>query len=168
VLDAYAASRGSWDAVLIGCFADPGLAALRAITTTPVVTLVDAAMEEAAAMVGPKGRFAIVTGGSNWEPMLMRIAASLGHAGTLAGVCALPLDGTQIARNPDAAMAALRGAVTQAVNAQGAQAVIVGGAGLGGLASRLQPDAAVPLIDSVRAGMRSVAALLPSQLAAPA
>lgn len=154
-LDAYAAQPGPWDAVLLACFGDPGLYALREISPAPVVAFADAAMREAAR----HGRFAIVTGGDRWAPMLTRLAATLGHADALAGVVTLPANGAQIAADPDAAIGALRDAVTEAVARYGAQAVIVGGAGLAGLAARLQPDAPVPLIDSVLAGARRAGAL---------
>jgi Asp/Glu/hydantoin racemase len=154
-LDAYAAHPGPWDAVLLACFGDPALFALREISSAPVVAFADAAMSDAAS----SGRFAIVTGGERWGPMLTRLAASLGHASSLAGVVTLPVDGGQIAANPDAALAALQSAVAQAIERYAAKAVIIGGAGLAGLAARLQPHAPVPLIDSVLAGVRRAGVL---------
>jgi Asp/Glu/hydantoin racemase len=148
-LDAYAANPGPWDAVLLACFGDPALFALREISPAPVVAFADAAIMEAARF----GRFAIVTGGVRWAPMLTRLAAALGHGDALAGVVTLSIDGGQIAANPDAALAALQAAVQQGVDRYGAHAVIIGGAGLAGLAARLQPAAPVPLIDSVLAGV---------------
>ena len=154
-LDAYAANPGPWDAVLLACFGDPALHALREISPAPVVAFADAAMNAAAR----SGRFAIVTGGQRWEPMLTRLAAALGHASSLAGVVTLPVDSGQIAANPDAVIPALRSAVEQAVERYAAKTVIIGGAGLAGLAARLQPDAPVPLIDSVLAGARHAGVL---------
>lgn len=154
-LDAYAANPGPWDAVLLACFGDPALHALREISPVPVVAFADAAMTDAARY----GRFAIVTGGERWAPMLTRLAAALGHGDALAGVVTLPVDGGQIAANPDAAIAPLRTAVEQAVARYAATAVIIGGAGLAGLAARLQPYAPVPLIDSVLAGVRRAGTL---------
>lgn len=152
-LDVYAATPGPWDAVLLACFGDPALHALREISPSPVVAFADAAMADAAQRVGKGGRFAIVTGGARWEAMLTRLAASLGHAESLAGICTLAIDGGQIAADPDGALAALQAAVNEAVDRYAAQAVIVGGAGLAGLAARLQPQSPVPLIDSVQAGV---------------
>ena len=154
-LDAYASNPGPWDAVLLACFGDPALYALREISPAPVVAFADAAMTDAARV----GRFAIVTGGERWAPMLTRLAATLGHAGSLAGVVTVPVDGGQIAANPDAAIAMLRLAVEQAAARYSAKAVIIGGAGLAGLAARLQPDAPVPLVDSVLAGARRAGVL---------
>lgn len=163
-LDAYAANAGPWDAVLLACFGDPALYALREISPSPVVAFADAAMTEAARA----GRFAIVTGGARWAPMLTRLAATLGHADSLAGVVTLSMDGGQIAANPDVAIAALRAAVAEAVMRYEAKAVIIGGAGLAGLAARLQPDATVPLIDSVLAGVRQAGVLARNYAKAPA
>ncbi|MFT4195789.1 aspartate/glutamate racemase family protein, partial [Ottowia sp.] len=62
VLDAWALARAQGlepSAVLIGCFGDPGLLALRDAAGVPVAGLAGAAFDAAAR----HGRFAIVTGG---------------------------------------------------------------------------------------------------------
>jgi hypothetical protein len=85
-LDAWAAALAgpmpAPDAVLIGCFGDPGLWALRESSPAPVLGLAEAAFIEAAA----HGRFAVVTGGERWAPMLQRLALQLGRAEALAGI----------------------------------------------------------------------------------
>jgi Asp/Glu/hydantoin racemase len=155
VLDAWAAALaaapdGPPDAVLIGCFGDPGLLALRESSPVPVTALAEAAFIEAAR----HGRFAIVTGGAKWGPMLQRLAQALGHAPALAGIHTVAPTGAQLAADPAAARTLLAQACRDAVQQLGAQAVIVGGAGLAGMAAALQPDVGVPLIDSVAAGAR--------------
>jgi allantoin racemase len=142
-------------AVLIGCFGDPGLWALRERSHAPVTGLAEAAFAEAARF----GRFAIVTGGERWPPMLRRLAEALGHGAALAGIHTVAPTGAQLAADPAGAEALLGAACRQAVAASGAQAVIVGGAGLAGLAARLQPNVPVPLVDSVQAGVRHALAL---------
>lgn len=68
VLDAWAADLASGappaDAVLIGCFGDPGLLALREASPVPVTGLAEAAFHAAAR----HGRYAVVTGGARWAP----------------------------------------------------------------------------------------------------
>nr|WP_316640566.1 aspartate/glutamate racemase family protein [uncultured Roseateles sp.] len=153
-LDAWAAALAADpappDAVLIGCFGDPGLLALRDSSPAPVAGLAELAFAEAAA----HGRFAIVTGGQRWAPMLQRLAQQLGYAPQLAGIHTVAPNGAQLAADPDAACALLSEACRNAAAQFGAQAVILGGAGLAGLAARLQPDLTVPVIDSVLAGAR--------------
>ncbi|RYY81361.1 MAG: Asp/Glu racemase [Comamonadaceae bacterium] len=139
------------EAVLVGCFGDPGLFALRERCPVPVTGLAEASFQEAAA----HGRFAVVTGGERWVPMLERLALVLGHAGTLAGVHAVAPTGAQLAADRGAALRLLREACEDAARRFDAQAVIVGGAGLAGMAADLQPHVDVALIDSVSAGARA-------------
>lgn len=136
------------DAVLIGCFGDPGLMALRESSPVPVTGLAEASFIEAAR----HGRFAIVTGGERWGPMLQRLAQALGHAHGLAGIHTVAPTGAQLAANPEAARALLAQACRDVVRQMGVQAVILGGAGLAGMAAAVQPQVSVPVIDSVVAG----------------
>ena len=151
-LDAWAAALSTLpappDAVLIGCFGDPGLLALRESSAVPVTGLAEAAFVEAA----QHGRFAIVTGGERWVPILQSLAQSLGYAHALCGIHAVAPTGAQLAADPLAAHALLTGACQDAVRQWGAQAVILGGAGLAGMAAHIQPHVSVPVIDSVIAG----------------
>jgi len=136
------------DAVLIGCFGDPGLMALRESSPVPVTGLAEASFIEAAR----HGRFAIVTGGERWGPMLQRLAQQLGQAHGLAGIHTVAPTGAQLAADPQAARTLLAQACRDVVRQMGVQAVILGGAGLAGMAAAVQPQVAVPVIDSVLAG----------------
>jgi allantoin racemase len=138
------------DAVLIGCFGDPGLLALRESSPAPVTGLAEAAFIEAAR----HGRFAIVTGGGRWGPMLQRLGQALGHSSALAGIHTVAPTGAQLAGDPAGARSLLAQACRDAVRQLGVQAVILGGAGLSGVAATIQPGLGVPLIDSVLAGVR--------------
>ena len=166
VLDAWANARQAGqsppDAVLIGCFGDPGLLALREVSQAPVTGLAEAAFLEAAC----HGRFAIVTGGARWKPMLLRLAIDLGHGDRLAGIHTVTPTGAALAADPQAARVLLTAACRQAVRDFKVQAVILGGAGLAGIAALIQPDVHVPVIDSVLAGARQaqrLAELPPTQ-----
>lgn len=153
-LDAWAAAlaapHAAPDAVLLGCFGDPGLLALRESSPVPVTGLAEAAFAEASR----HGRFAVVTGGLRWGPMLQRLAQALGHAPVLAGIRTVVPTGAELAGDVDAARSLLQQACRDAVRDFGAQAVILGGAGLAGMAAAIQPALDVPLIDSVEAGAR--------------
>jgi allantoin racemase len=153
VLDAWAASvaRGERaDAVLIGCFGDPGLFALREACGVPVGGLAEAAFAAAAR----HGRFAVVTGGERWRPMLERLALALGYASSLAGIHTVAPSGAELVADPAGAQALLGEACLEAAARFEAQAVILGGAGLAGIAAAIAPRLPVPLIDSVSAGAR--------------
>lgn len=161
-LDAWAAAlaepgSAAPDAVLIGCFGDPGLFALREASPVPVTGLAEAAFAEAA----QHGRFAIVTGGARWVPMLERLALALGHGGALAGIHTVAPTGAQLMADPASAQALLAQACQEAAARWDAQAVIVGGAGLAGVAAAIQDQVHVPLVDSVGAGTRMALRLQP-------
>jgi allantoin racemase len=136
------------DAVLIGCFGDPGLFALREGAGVPVSGLAETAFAAAAR----HGRFAIVTGGERWRPMLSRLACALGHAQALAGIHTVTPSGAELAADPAGARKLLAQACRDAAERFGAQAVVLGGAGLAGIAATIADQVPVPLIDSVQAG----------------
>ena len=85
---------------------------------------------------------------------MSRLAQALGHGAALAGIHTVAPTGAQLAADPAGARALLEQACRDAVRQLGAQAVIVGGAGLAGMAAAIQPGLDVPLIDSVQAGAR--------------
>ena len=151
-IDSWAAHTEDCDAVLLACFGDPGLFALRELSAVPVVGLAEASMQEAAASAKS---FSIVTGGARWKPMLERLALSLGFAPALASVRTADVTGGQAAAAPELAVAALARACRAARSEDGADAVILGGAGYAGLAAQVSAAADMAVIDSVAAGARA-------------
>jgi len=153
-LDAWACAvapgQARFDAVLIGCFGDPGLFALRQVSHVPVTGLAEASFIAAA----QKGSFAIVTGGVRWKPMLLRLAHSLGLAEQLLAIHTVAPSGAELAAQPEAAQQLLAEACVHAVRSTGAHSLILGGAGLAGMAAAIQHRVPVPLIDSVEAGVQ--------------
>jgi allantoin racemase len=154
-LDAWAEHGAGVDAVLIGCFGDPGLDALRELAPVPVLGLADAA----AAAAGGR-RFGVVTGGSAWKPMLEEFFATRGVGAQLAGVRTVAPSGGEIARDPEGALASLAAACRASAEEDGAEVVILGGAGLAGLAARLATRVPVPVLCSVEEGVRAAIAAI--------
>lgn len=159
-LDALAEQVAGCDAVYLACFGDPGLAALKEVAPVPVIGMAEASCIEAARQ---GRRFAIVTGGALWKPMLEEFVATLGLSQQLAAVRTVAPTGDQIARDPDAALALLAGACAACADEDGAEIVILGGAALAGLAQRIQPRVAVPLLCSVEVGAKAVIAAAAEQ-----
>ena len=145
-VDAFANDKGRKDAVVLACFGDPGLAALKEISPVPVVGMADASILQACAL---GGRFSIVTGGERWQSMLEEFVAGMGLASRLASVRTVAPTGADIARNPKAAMALLARGCQACVKEDRADVVILGGAGLAGLAAKLASKVEVPLLDGV-------------------
>ncbi len=150
-LDVWTAHRGTTaqplHGVLIGCFGDPGLFALRETSGCPVTGLAEASFIQAAA----HGPFAIVTGGERWKPMLQRLATSLGYGAQLRHIETVAPTGAALQADPDMALECLSQACQNAAQS-GVSSIILGGAGLAGYAQLLQSHCDLPLIDSAQAG----------------
>lgn len=145
-LDAFANDRQARDAVVLACFGDPGLAALKEVSPVPVVGMAEASILQACAI---GHRFSIVTGGERWQSMLEEFVASHGLTSRLASVRTVAPTGADIARDPKAAMALLAKGCNACVKEDGADVVILGGAGLAGLAAKLKDQVDAPLLDGV-------------------
>jgi allantoin racemase len=154
-LDALAEHVSDYDVVFLACFGDPGLAALRDVSPAPVVGMAEASVRVACDL-GP--RFAIVTGGPAWEPMLKEMVAVFGLSHRLAAIRTIDEAGDAIAHDPASALDRLVEACTACVNESQADSVILGGAGLCGLAAAVQGEVPVPVICSVEAGARAALA----------
>jgi Asp/Glu/hydantoin racemase len=152
LLDAWAnhlhTSQRLPDGVLIACFGDPGIFALRASSAAPVSGLAEASFIQASAL----GAFAIVTGGVHWPAMLRRLALGLGYAEQIKAIEIVQETGAQMLADKDMALRVLAKACQRAVES-GAKSIILGGAGLAGYAQDLQASVPVPLIDSVSAAL---------------
>jgi allantoin racemase len=151
-LDAWAAYRQEMtsplDGVLIACFGDPGLFALREASACRVTGLAEASFIQAA-LHGP---FAIVTGGERWKPMLRRLAQSLGYEKLLTHIETVAPSGAQLQADPEMAVRVLAQACKKATQS-GARSIILGGAGLAGYALNLEHCVELPIIDSAMAGL---------------
>lgn len=163
-LDAYAEYGQDADAVVLACFGDPGLLALKEIAHQPVVGMAEAACLTAAAL---GGRFGVVTGGERWGPMLRELLGVLGVSDRLAAIETVAPSGAEIAADPDRAMGALADACVRCVTQHGADSVILGGAGLAGLTKIIAPRVPVPLIDSLFASVRMAQMLARSRPGKP-
>lgn len=141
-------ARGA-DAMVLACFGDPGLEALREVAEVPVIGLLDSALAVAASGGRP---FAIVTAGVAWVPMLEERVQLCGHAAALRGVFAIAANGLAVSRDRARATMALQGAV-DAAQAAGAQAVVLGGSALAGFGAQLK--SAVELIDPLAVAMHA-------------
>lgn len=132
-------------AAVIACFGEPGIEAARELLPIPVVGMAEASIAAALA-IAP--RIALLTGGALWVPMLRDFCLVRGHGPDRVAVHGVAPTGDMIARDPDGAIALLAEAARAAVR-DGAGAVVLGGAGLAGLAPRVAPLVDVPVLDSL-------------------
>ena len=157
VLEMLAERHAQVDAAIVAAFGDPGLLGARELFDIPVVGLAEAAMLTAC-MLGR--RFAIVTFAEALGPWYEECVAVNGLAGRCAGVRTL--------EGPFRALATVQGEkegllvdlAHRAVEEDGADVVILGGAPLAGLAGRVADRVPVPLVDPIAAAVKQAEALL--------
>lgn len=160
-LAALAQHRGRYDAAVIACFGDPGLDAAKELLEVPVLGISEAAFH-AAAMLGR--RFGVVSFTAALRPMFEDCLAHHGLAARCAGFRMGPAfsgDPGTVAEDRLDLLAAL---CAESVAQDGAECIILAGGPLAGIAPRLQPRIAVPLIDGTQAAVRlaeAMAGLMP-------
>lgn len=135
------------DAVLLACFGDPGLEALRSVCAIPVVGLAQACLLRADVCAEP---FAIVTAGSNWVSLLWERANSFGLGRHLVGVYALDGNGAALRKDPKAFYNQVYSLSVVAADS-GARTLILGGAAFAGLDFTVDPRLSLVDVSKVAA-----------------
>lgn len=149
------ADAGAADAGIVAAFADPGLAGARALMRCPVVGMGEASMLTACAL---GERFAVVTAGRTARAIEKQVRDH-GLAARFAGVRAIDASLLDVAREQDTFAAAIVHAASEAVAADRADAVILGGAVFVGMAGRVAARVAVPVLDPIRCAVLQAEAL---------
>jgi Asp/Glu/hydantoin racemase len=122
------------DHVLLACFGDPGLEAMRLTTTTPITGLAHASMQIAERTNEP---YAIVTAGTPWEAILNQRFRRWGASTLFRGVQVINGTGQDVFNDPLAALPAVQHAIA-AARATGAKHIILGGAAFAGYKAIMQ------------------------------
>jgi Asp/Glu/hydantoin racemase len=140
------------DAFVIACFSDPGIERLRAATGNEVYGIGECAYRAAAADGRPFGVISIV---AESVPRHLRHLTRLGLAAQLAGDRPLGLSVVELA---DAGRTRDRlGTVARALlDEDGAQALILGCAGMAGYREALEDELGCPIIDPCQAAIQAV------------
>jgi allantoin racemase len=155
-LAALSSARGTYDAAVIACFGDPGLDAAKELLDVPVLGISEAAFH-AASMLGR--RFGVVSFTAALRPMFEECLAHHGLTARCAGFRMGPAfsgDPGTVAEDRLDLLAAL---CAESVAQDGAEAIILAGGPLAGIAPLLQPRIAVPLIDGTQAAVRMAEAM---------
>ena len=140
-----------FDAVIIACFSDPGLDAAREATTIPVLGIQESAMHLAAQL---GDRFSVLTTLDRRVPVRYHAALRAGLERRLASCPVLDLPVLDTVTDRERVVNLLLRAGRQAVEEDGAEVLILGCAGLGDLAPRVQQILGVPIIDPNAAALK--------------
>ncbi len=145
------------DAHIVACFDDTGLDAARALAFAPVIGIGEAAFH-LASLVGD--RFSVVTTLSRSVATIEANLVRYGLVARCAGVHAanvpvLALDGPDVAVREKVELA-----VQQVLAADRSEAIVLGCAGMAGLAEELSKKFEVPVIDGVAAAVKMAEGLV--------
>jgi Asp/Glu/hydantoin racemase len=157
VLDAIAEHGAGADAVIVSAFGDPGLKAARELFDLPVVGLAESAF----LMAWTLGhRYSIVAMTPRLGAWFRESAREHGLDGRLASVRALAEGPTDIAKAKEQLREKLVTECLRAVEADGAEVVILGGGPIAGLARDCADRIPVPALDGVSCAVRLAEALV--------
>ncbi|AXI43992.1 aspartate/glutamate racemase family protein [Sulfitobacter sp. SK011] len=156
VLEILAERHQDFDAAIVAAFGDPGLGAARELFDIPVVGLAEAGMLTAC-MLG--GKFSIVTFAQALGPWYHECVAWHGLQGRCAGVYMLNGAFSSINAVQDEKADLLVDLARQAIDAGDTDTVVLAGAPLAGLATRVRDQIPVPIIDCAEAAMKQAEAL---------
>ena len=151
------AKRKEVDAVIIGCFDDTGLDALRCIFDVPVVGIGEAAYH-AACLVSHS--FSIVTTLSRSVDGISNNLNNYGLATRCANVRATDIPVLKLEENDPASLDLIRLEIKAALDEDKAEAIVLGCAGMADLMTQLSNEFKVPVIDGVACAVGFVEALV--------
>lgn len=146
------AAAGGADAVIIACFADPGLDAARELLSIPVVGLEEAALH-VAAMLGH--RFTILTARRTRVPAKYEHVARVRLERFLASVRPLDMGVLEMEEDPQRAAARLLEVGRAAVSEDGAEVLVLGCAGLAGHAEAVTRALGVAVVDPLPVALKT-------------
>lgn len=139
------AERDGFDAVVIYCFSDVGLDALRENVRIPVIAPGETALAAAQTLCS---RFVVVTGASwNIPRTYRRMMRSAVAREKMAAVLALDIPSEHLREDPNATRDRLRAVCGQAVERYGADGVILGCLGMAGYGDELERLFPVKVLD---------------------
>jgi allantoin racemase len=160
-LEMLAERRGDFDAAIIAAFGDPGLFAARELFDVPIIGMAEAAMLTAC-MLGR--RFAIVSFARALEPWFQECVDAHGMKDRCAAICMLDEPFAAVSDVQVEKQEALVAEANQAVRAFNAEAIILAGAPLAGLATKVRDRIPVPVVDPIAAAVKQAETLVALKL----
>lgn len=145
------------DAFVIACFDDPGLHAAREVAAGPVIGMAQAAMQMAMILAA---RFSIVTTLPRSVPVIEDLVQIYGAAHACRRVRAVNLPVLALEADPDTARRMLLAEIQLSRDEDGAEAVVLGCAGMTEMCDWLSVEAGLPVIDGVVAAVKFAEAVV--------
>jgi allantoin racemase len=145
------------DAYIVACFDDTGLDAARCIARAPVIGIGEAAFHMASLVAG---RFGVVTTLSRSVPAIEHNLVRYGLASRCAKVRASDVAVLDLEEPGSSARERISSEIARALAEDGAEAIVLGCAGMTDLAADLARDHGVPVLDGVACAVTLCEALV--------
>jgi len=146
------AEKEGFDAVVIGCFYDPGLWEAREITQKIIITAPAESSMHIASTLGH--RFSIIVGRKKWIPVMHTNVKKYGFQENLASFKSIEMGVLDFHRDPEETKKRLINAAQEAVEIDLAEVIILGCTAQFGFFHELQLILGVPVIDSAIAALK--------------
>ena len=144
------------DGIVIGCFDDTGVDAVRCVTRAPVIGICQAAMQFASVV---SGSFTVVTTLERSVPAIEGLARRYGYGDLCRRVRASGMPVLALERPGREAEQRLRAAMLRALDEDGCEAIVLGCAGMADMARSFSEELEVPVIEGVTAAVKIVEGL---------
>ncbi len=145
------------DAVVINCFADPGVIAARELLDIPVVGPSEASMALAMQLAH---RFAVVSVYENSVALIELQARARGIESRLAGVIGIELGVCELEEDIETTTRLLIDAARELIDIKGAEAIVLGCTGMVPAAAGLRAALDVPVIEPLAAAFKTAEAMV--------
>lgn len=149
------------DAFVIACFDDTGLDAARSVAARPVVGIGEAACQVAKLIAC---RFSIITTLQRSVPVLRGNLEMRGLERSCASVLATGVPVLALENATKAVLAGIDAAIQQAIERDGAEAIVLGCAGMAPLAQSLSSKFDIPVVDGVASAVGLASTLVRMRL----
>lgn len=149
------------DAIVVACFDDTGVDAVRCVADVPVLGIGEAAYH-AASMLATK--FSVITTLSRSVPGLENNLMRYGLAQKCVKVRATDIPVLKLEEGDPATLAKIRAEIEEAITQDKAEAIVLGCAGMADLMQSLSDEFGVPVIDGVASAVCMAEALVAAGL----
>jgi allantoin racemase len=141
----------AFDGFVIACFNDPGLQASREVSYVPVVGIAEAAMLIACTLAY---RFSVLSMPRRSFAAMKELLKRYGLEHRCASIRLIDVPVLEMENNPQEMKKALISEARHAIDEDGAEAILLGCAGLSGVDKEFESQLGVPVIDGVVAAVK--------------
>lgn len=150
-VDLVAQTRGEYDGYVIACFGDPALSACREIADVPVLGIAESAFHMASLVAY---KWSIVTVLPRVKPFMEEVVHRNGMEHKCASIRCTPLTVLEIEEDIERTKRMMLDEARDAIENDGAEAILLGCAGLGPIDKVMQEALGVPVFDGTACAVK--------------